>query len=59
MEVKSISGGGAASAENCLGSSLLAFKGIMCDLMTEGVLVKPCQDFHDLKVPWDSVLTLV
>lgn len=47
MEVKSISHGGAASTENCLGSSLLAFKGIMCDLMTQGVLVKPCQDFRD------------
>lgn len=59
MEVKSISGEGVASTGNCLGSSLLSFRGIMCDLMTQGVLVKPWQDFHDLKVLWDSTLTFL
>lgn len=59
MEVKSISGGGVASTGNCLGSSLLSFRRIMCDLMTQGVLVKPQQDFHDLKVLWESTLTFI
>lgn len=27
--------------------------------MTQGVLVKPCQDLHDLNVLWEPVLTLV
>lgn len=31
----------------------------MCDLMTQGVLVKPQQDFHDLKVLWESTLTFI
>lgn len=31
----------------------------MCDLMTQGVLVKPWQDFRGLKVLWDSTLVFI